>query len=142
VVAAPVWTRTRALVAPAAVAVGACAACAVVAWANPTDQGNPLPPCPTKALLGINCPGCGSMRMVYSLLHGDLGAAAHYNVVALVTLPLLVLAFVTWTVGRWRGRPVRSWQHWRWAPTVALVVLGTWFVIRNIPAEPFRSLKV
>lgn len=141
-VAAPAMTRVRALLAPAAVAVGAGAACAVVAWANPTDPGNPLPPCPTKAVLGINCPGCGSLRMIYSLLRGDVGAAVHYNVVALVTLPLFVMAFVTWTAGRWRGRTVRSWQHWRWAPTVAIVVLGAWFVIRNIPVEPFRSLKV
>jgi Protein of unknown function (DUF2752) len=142
VVAAPALTRVRALLAPAAVAVGVCSACAVVVWANPTEPGNPLPPCPTKALLGINCPGCGSLRMIYSLLHGELGAAVHYNVVALIALPLLVTAFVTWTVGRWSGRTVRSWQHWRWAPAIALVVFGSWFVVRNIPVEPFRSLKV
>jgi hypothetical protein len=137
-----VVARVRALWAPVAVAAGACAACAVVAWANPTESGNPLPTCPTRALLGINCPGCGSLRMIYSLLHGDLAAAAHYNAVALATVPLFAVALVTWTISRWRGRTVRSWQHWRWTPAVALVVFTVWFVIRNIPIEPFRSLKV
>lgn len=120
----------------------ACAACAVVWWGDPTTPGGPLPVCPTKLLLGIDCPGCGSMRMVYSLLHGDLAAAAQFNAVALLALPLLVLAWITWTAGRWRGRPVRSWQHWRWAPTVTLVVAAAWFVVRNIPVEPFTALRV
>jgi Protein of unknown function (DUF2752) len=134
--------RVRAMVAPAVVAAAACVGCAVVAWANPTDPENVLPRCPTKLLFGIDCPGCGSMRMVYSLMHGDVGAAVHYNAVALVVLPLLALALATWAIGRWRGREVRSWQHWRWTPAVTLVVFTVWFVIRNLPFEPFRSLKV
>jgi Protein of unknown function (DUF2752) len=82
------------------------------------------------------------MRMIYSLLHGDLVAAVHYNAVALATVPLLVLAWASWTRGRWRGRPVRSWQHWRWAPMVALVIVTVWFVVRNIPVEPFTWLRL
>jgi hypothetical protein len=136
------FARMRALWAPAAVAAGAGLGCAVIMWGDPTTAGGPLPVCPTKLLLGIDCPGCGSMRMIYSLLHGDLPAALHYNAVALVALPLLVLAWATWVRGRWRGRPVQSWQQWRWAPSVALVVTVIWFVVRNIPVEPFTSLYV
>jgi Protein of unknown function (DUF2752) len=134
--------RLTSLLAPAAIAAGACLGCAVILWGDPTTPGGPLPVCPTKLLLGIDCPGCGSMRMIYSLLHGDLLAAAHYNAVALAAVPLFVLAWVAWTCGRWRRRPVRSWQHWRWAPMVALVIVGVWFVVRNIPVEPFTSLRV
>ena len=135
-------TRVGALLAPAGVAAGACLGCAVILWGDPTTPGGPLPLCPTKLLFGIDCPGCGSMRMIYSLLHGNLSAAAHYNAVALVALPLLALAWATWTRGRWLGRPVRSWQHWRWTPIVTLVIAGVWFVVRNIPVEPFTSLRV
>ena len=134
--------RAGALLAPAAVAVGACLGCAVIQWGDPTTPGGPLPLCPTKLLFGIDCPGCGSMRMIYSLLHGDPAAAAHYNAVALAALPLLALAWATWTLGRWRGRPVRSWQHWRWAPAVTLVIVAVWFVVRNIPVAPFTALRV
>lgn len=116
--------------------------CAAVLLGDPTTPGGPLPVCPTKLLLGITCPGCGSLRMIYSLLHGDLPAALHYNAVSLLVTPLLVVAWVTWTRSRWRGRPVRSWQHWRWAPSVALAVTAVWFVVRNIPVEPFSQLRV
>ncbi|MGF2945529.1 DUF2752 domain-containing protein [Mycobacterium sp. Lab-001] len=40
-----------------------------------SDTSAALPVSPTKALLGVDCPGCGSPRMVYFLLHGDLRAA-------------------------------------------------------------------
>jgi len=43
--------------------------------------------CPTKALLDIDCPGCGGMRMVYSLLHGDIGAALRYNALSVIAWP-------------------------------------------------------
>lgn len=140
----PETTRWRSLTAPLAVVGAAGLACAAIALGDPTTPGGPLPVCPTAYLLGIDCPGCGSMRMVYSLLHGDLAAAARFNAVALVALPLLALAFVTWTVGRWRGRRVEAlaWQRSRWAPLVALAVFSTWFVIRNLPFEPFTHLRV
>lgn len=135
-------TGLRALWAPAAAVAGAGLCCAAVLWGDPTTPGGPLPVCPTKLLLGINCPGCGTLRMLYSLLHAEFGAALRFNALALLALPLLVLAWVTWTRGRWRGRQVQSWQHWRWAPQVTLVLTLTWFVVRNIPVEPFTHLKV
>ena len=98
--------------------------------------------CPTKALLGIDCPGCGSLRAVYWLMHGNLGEALRYNALGVVALVLLGWAFVAYCVGLWRGRRVRSWQHLRFAPFVALVAVGVWIVIRNIPVAPFDALRV
>ena len=140
--AARASARIGVLLAPVAVAVGAAACCAAILWGDPTTPGGPLPICPTKFLFGIDCPGCGSMRMIYSLLHGDLGAAAHYNAIALAALPLLMLAWATWIRGRWRGHPVRSWQHWRWTPAVTLAIAAVWTVVRTVPVEPFTSLRV
>ncbi|MDQ1629131.1 MAG: hypothetical protein QOI54_2875 [Actinomycetota bacterium] len=131
-----------ALLPPLAAASAVALGCGFVVWADPTTPGGVLPVCPTKALLGIDCPGCGALRMTYSLLRGDLPAALHYNAVALATLPLLLYAWAAWTVGRWRGHQVRSWQHRRWAPTVALVVTLTWWVVRNLPMRPFSDLRV
>jgi hypothetical protein len=129
------------MAAPAAVVAGAGLGCLVVLWGDPTVPGGPLPVCPTKFLLGIDCPGCGTLRVVYSLLHADLGAAVRFNALALVALPLLVWAWVAWTRGRWRGRRVSSWQDRRWAPMITLVVTVGWFVVRNIPVAPFTSLR-
>lgn len=142
--AAPAGIRAKlvAIAPPAAVAVLAGAGCVAVLLGDPTTPGGPLPTCPTKALFGIDCPGCGGMRMLYSLLHGDLPAALHYNAVSLLLLPLFVWAWVAWTRGRWLGRRQTHWVHWRWTPLTAAVVLIGWFVVRNLPFAPFTSLYV
>ncbi|WP_440713046.1 DUF2752 domain-containing protein [Gordonia sp. FQ] len=127
---------------PAAILTGVAAAGTFIWFANPTKPGGLMPPCPTHALLGIDCPGCGMSRAIYSLEHGRIGDALHYNALGVVALFLLAASFVTYAVGLWRGRPVSNWQRWRYAPTVALVVTLVWFVIRNIPIAPFDSLKV
>ncbi|WP_131724959.1 DUF2752 domain-containing protein, partial [Mycobacteroides abscessus] len=59
------------LAAPAAVAGAVAAGCAAVWFGDPTTPGGVLPVCPLKALTGLDCPGCGGLRMVYSLMHGD-----------------------------------------------------------------------
>jgi hypothetical protein len=128
--------------APLLVVTSAACVCAAVWVGDPTTPGGPLPLCPTKALLGIDCPGCGTARMLYSLMHGNLSAAARFNALALVAVVLLVWAYVAWTYGRVTGRQIRSWQHHRWAAIVTLSLVTIWFVVRNIPFPPFSALHV
>lgn len=80
--------------------------------------------------------------MIYSLLHGDVVAAARFNALGLVALGFLVVAYATWTYGRMVGHQIVGWQHHRWAAAVTLVLVSTWFVVRNIPVAPFTSLRV
>ena len=107
---------------------------------DPTTPGGTLPVRPTKALLGIDCPGCGSLRMIYSLIHVDFASAVRYNAVALVAVVLLVWAFAAWTYGRLMGRRVWSWQHLRWSAPTALALMLVWFVVRNLGFGPFPAL--
>lgn len=132
----------RRLGAPVGVAAAAVLGCAVVWWADPTTPGGFLPVCPTKLLVGLDCPGCGGLRMVYSLLHGDLAAAARFNALALVGLVWLVWAYAAWVYGRLAGRRVWSWQHHRWAAPVVLLLVLAWSVLRNLPFGPFLALRV
>ncbi|MHA7649668.1 DUF2752 domain-containing protein [Mycobacterium sp. ML4] len=130
------------LSAPVLVAAASAVVCAGIWLGDPTTPNGPLPTCPTKTLLGIDCPGCGSMRMLYSLMHGDVLAAARFNALGLVAAVLLVCAFAAWTYGRWTGRRIRGWQHNRWAATVTLALVVVWFVVRNLPFAPFNALYV
>ncbi|MCX2731594.1 DUF2752 domain-containing protein [Saccharopolyspora sp. NFXS83] len=135
--------RSRAMVLPAATALIGGAGLAAVWFADPTsDAGFPLPPCPVKWLFGLDCPGCGCARMIYSLLHGDLLPALHYNALALLFIPFFAWSWTGWALGRWRGREVKTWENWRWSPLTALVLLGIWSVVRNLPFAPFTSLYV
>lgn len=128
--------------APLLVAGASVLVCSAIWLGDPTTPGGPLPTCPTKALLGIDCPGCGSMRMLYSLMHGDPLAAARFNALGLVALVLLVWAYLGWAYGRATGQRIRSWQHGRWAPAVTLTLVMAWFVVRNLPFAPFTGLFV
>jgi hypothetical protein len=132
----------RALASPLAVAAAAAGGCAVIWLANPTVTGGILPVCPTKALLGIDCPGCGSMRMIYSLLHLDVTSAIRFNALGVVALLLLLWAYGVWVYGRLAGRQVLSWQHLRWSAPTALVLTLAWFVVRNLDFGPFAALHV
>jgi hypothetical protein len=128
--------------APLIVAASTTAACMAIWAGDPTTPGGPLPVCPTKALLGIDCPGCGSLRMLYSLMHGNLMAAARFNALGLAAAVLLVWTYFVWTYGRLAGRRISGWQHSRWAPLVTLSLVTVWFVVRNIPFAPFTGLHV
>lgn len=130
------------LAAPLVVAASTTLVCAAIWVGDPTTPSGPLPVCPTKALLGIDCPGCGSLRMLYSLMHGNLLAAARFNALGLAAVVLLVWAYFAWTYGRLMGRRVRSWQHRRWAAVATLSLVVAWFVVRNIPLAPFSALYV
>ncbi|GMA31126.1 DUF2752 domain-containing protein [Litorihabitans aurantiacus] len=91
------------------------------------------PTCPVLALTGLACPGCGSMRALASLGHGDVATAWAYNPLALVAVALLVGFWVAWAVravrGRARSRPARPWV----LLTGAALVVG-YAVARNLPA--------
>ncbi|WP_078282769.1 DUF2752 domain-containing protein [Mycobacteroides franklinii] len=131
------------LAAPVAVGGVAVAGCAAVWLGDPTTPGGVLPVCPFKALTGLDCPGCGGLRMVYSLMHGDVLGALRYNAVGLVALVFLAVCFVAWTASRWRGES--GWNPpWLrgWVPAITLVVFVAWFIIRLIPVAPFTALRV
>lgn len=134
--------RLRALTAPAAVAAGAVAVLAAVSIANPTVPGGVLPVCPTKLLFGFDCPGCGTLRMLYSVAHLDFGAAIRYNALAFVILGLLTVSYFAWTYGRVKNVRVRQWFELRGAPGLLIVAIAVWAVIRNLPFAPFTGLYV
>jgi len=99
-----------------------------------------VPQCPVHALTGLHCPGCGAWRALGSLAEADLIAAAAYNPLLVLTLPLLLLAlagrFLGWSdIGCfWRagGRVCPS--------RVALLLVLAFFLLRNIPVFPLTLL--
>jgi hypothetical protein len=63
----------------------------------------PLPElCHMRRFTGLDCPGCGLTRCFISLAHGDLMAAARYNLGGVLLFGLLIAQL-----------PYRSVQLWR-----------------------------
>lgn len=50
--------------------------------------------CPVHHLSGLKCPGCGTLRAVYSLIHGDLSSALQFNLLSVLMIPLLAIELI------------------------------------------------
>lgn len=128
----------RGLLPPLAVATAATVATAVVALVDPNEPGH-YPTCPFLALTGRWCPGCGSMRAVHDLAHGRVLEAADHNVLAVLAVPWLVLAWALWTLTTTGRRPsprlVRLTGRGAapWVVPTLLVVVIVFAVLRNLP---------
>jgi hypothetical protein len=46
------------------------------------------PPCLFTAVFGVRCPGCGSLRALHALAHGNLEAALAFNAPFVIALPV------------------------------------------------------
>lgn len=51
------------------------------------------PPCLFRTFFGMTCPGCGTLRAMHQLLHGNLLAAWHLNPGVTVLVPILAVGF-------------------------------------------------
>ena len=124
--------------APAVVGAAAIGACAFVYALNPVEEGNP-PICPFKMMTGQDCPGCGATRSLNALLRGQPGVAADHNLLFVVALPVVVVAFVVWGLRRmqWRAPDWHLPRHW--LPAFAVVV-ALFRALRLLPWDPFAWL--
>lgn len=98
---------------------------------DPNEAGA-FPPCPVFAMTGWRCPGCGTLRALHGLLHGDLARAWEANPLAVLGTPLMVWVGVSLGVMALRGR---HWGAARWpagAPWIVLVALLGFMVARNV----------
>ena len=99
-----------------------------------------FPPCPLRYLTGWYCPGCGSLRALHQLLHGNLAAAWALNPLTVILLPFLAYGIASYAVFEIRGRHLPR----LFLPAVSIRVLGAVIILfgiaRNIPFYPFDLL--
>ncbi|GAB3675291.1 DUF2752 domain-containing protein [Angustibacter aerolatus] len=130
----PAWRRG---VGPATVAAAAAAAVALVGTVDPNQAGH-YPTCPFLAVTGLYCPGCGSLRMVHALAHGDPATMVARNPLGVVALVVLAATWLRWTrravTGGVRTRVAPAWLIW-----TALGVVVAFWVLRNVPATAWLA---
>ncbi len=115
---------------------------------DPNTPGH-YPICPLKAFTGLDCPGCGGLRAVHSLAHGDVVGALNHNVLAVVMyIPAIAIGWLLWVRREWNepdaqttpkaaaddggNTDARTRQLWM----AATVVMLLFTVARNIPGVP------
>jgi hypothetical protein len=100
---------------------------------NPSTAGL-FPPCPVRWLTGWLCPGCGALRALHRLLHGELVAAFALNPLLVVLLPLTAALLVA------HGAALAGWRR-EWVLPAPLVWGLLWLtlgftLLRNLPGWP------
>ena len=77
--------------------------------------------CPTYALLGVYCPGCGSLRGLHDLTQGNVVESVGHNALLIPGILFLLFAAVK--------RPGSRWA------TIWLVAFVVFTAARNIPGS-------
>ena len=122
---------------------GGAAAGAAIGWLHDTG-GYAVAPgdlltCPLHATTGLWCPFCGGLRCVAAVSHGDLAAAASFNIVVLALLPALA---VWWVLGT-RAALTGGLYPWPRIGNRGWLLLGAallaFTVWRNVPALPLSA---
>ena len=108
---------------------------------NPAKYGF-FPKCPFYTLTGFYCPGCGSQRALYFLLHGNIKDAIRENILMIISIPFLLIHFF------FKGKSLVLNKDLRWGviyhpltPKIILAIVIFFWITRNIPYHPFNYLS-
>ncbi|MCD8740902.1 DUF2752 domain-containing protein [Mucilaginibacter roseus] len=103
---------------------------------------NIFPKCPFFTLTGFDCPGCGSQRALHALLHGNVAQACNYNLLLVLSLPLLFIHLLYKIRSLFTGKPLqwRLLYHPK-TPVVIFMITALFWILRNIPVAPFSYLS-
>jgi hypothetical protein len=123
---------------PASLAIGAVCGCALIALVDPNESGR-YPLCPTRSLLGIDCPACGTLRGLHALSRGRLGTALDHNLLLLAAVPIGLVVWWHW-VRAAAGIPTRPVTMPRWVVPAAIVLATVFAVVRNLPIHQLSWL--
>ena len=96
--------------------------------------------CPFHLISGLHCPGCGSIRALHALVHGEVAAALGFNALAMTALPFLAWPWLSNVSLALRGRRLPEPVLPRWVGWGVLAVVLAFWVLRNIPAWPLTLL--
>ncbi|MBR4253967.1 MAG: DUF2752 domain-containing protein [Lentisphaeria bacterium] len=106
------------------------AACIILLIAPPgSPHSKWLPKCMFHQWTGLYCPGCGSTRALSAMLHGDVKASLHNNLLLFPLFSLIVVLIVK--PGITLKQPVMI--------AILAIILG-FTILRNIPVAPFTCL--
>ena len=97
-------------------------------------------PCPFHALTELHCPGCGTLRALHQLLHGNLRTAFWLNPLMVSSLPFVAYWCVSGLVREVSGRRMPRFflpAAWIWVLLGVIVLFG---IARNIPLYPLSLL--
>lgn len=107
--------------------IGAIAVLALLCFFDPSTSAF-FPPCPTNALTSLYCPGCGTLRAMHALLHGDVKEALSQNILAVIFIPILPAIYF---FPKYFRKPI--------VPAAMLVIFILYAILRNTETFSFLA---
>lgn len=118
----------------------AAGALALLFVLDPATSGA-FPPCPFRALTGLLCPGCGTLRGLHHLLHGDALTAFRFNPLMLLALPFVAASFASRALRFLTGAPAPA-SSWPAGGIWALLgLVSLYAALRNTAFYPDWFLR-
>ena len=107
---------------------------------DPATSQGVYPPSLTRTLGGFYCAGCGTLRGLHQILHGNIQAAWDLNPLLVVVLPYLIYWLIAVSLNFWwkLKLPAISW-HKPQLVSISVLVLS-YSILRNINHESLRWL--
>ena len=100
-----------------------------------------FPKCPFYSFTGLYCPGCGSQRAFHEILHGNLWVGIQHNFLIILALLVIFYKFYVFFQSRFqKENTVKNILYHNAAPWVILGVVVSFWILRNIPMDPFIIL--
>ncbi len=115
-------------------------AAAVLFTFDPTRSAI-YPVCLFHKFTGLNCPGCGSLRALHHLTHGNFATAFFCNpllIIALVVTALVLIARLADQHGSFARASIFARPATIWAICAIVIVFG---VLRNVPGPAFAWMS-
>ena len=105
---------------------------AILYFYAPTEYAF-YPRCFLHSMTGLSCPGCGCLRAVHQLLHGEVAAAFRLNPLFLLSLPIAACAALAQMLGFRTNRMLFArFQRPAWIWSVFGIILA-FGILRNVP---------
>ena len=116
----------------------AAGATAYVAAVDPS-RGGAYPLCPSRLVLGLDCPACGGLRGTHDLLRGDVAAALDHNLLLPLWLALAAAAAAVWLLPL-AGQRAPALRPSRWLVFGGAALAAAFTVLRNVPVTGLEFL--
>jgi hypothetical protein len=97
------------------------------------------PKCHFHEFTGLHCPGCGSQRAIHQILHGNIWEGIKHNfLVAIGFLFISYKLYAFYFAGKAKIQ-IHILQY-KAIPWVVIAIVFVFWILRNIPCEPFVIL--
>lgn len=108
---------------------------------NPSADSGHFVSCPSKSILGLNCPGCGSQRLIHHLFHLNFEEAFKYNPLLFIFFPFVIYLagiFISNLLFGTKYRVMLLYKNWFVYMLFGIFIL--YGILRNLPYYPFTLL--